>query len=64
MLRVGILGYVVPLLFGFDTTHDEDGPLQPPFDSTDAPALRGPAFLGLGVERSNMQVDSWSLSGQ
>ena len=67
MLKVGVLGYVVPLLFGFDPTHDGEAGAP----STDASAVAslaagpeeagglhdaGPAYLGLGMSRSNMQA--------
>lgn len=68
MLKVGVLGYVVPLLFGFDATHEGDSG-APSSDASAVAALAGagsaeqdasrdtgPAFLGLGTERSNMQV--------
>lgn len=67
MLKVGVLGYVVPLLFGFDATQGDSG--APSSDASAVAALAaagsaeqdasrdtGPAFLGLGTERSNMQV--------
>lgn len=68
MLKVGVMGYVVPLLFGFDATHEGDLG-APSADASAVAALAaagsaeanpsrdtGPAFLGLGTERSNMQV--------
>ena len=69
MLQVGVLGYVVPLLFGFDPTHDGEAGAP----STDASAVAslaavseeaggqrdtGPAYLGLGMSRSNMQAST------
>lgn len=55
LLRVGVLGHVVPLLFGYDATHDSAA--QPdPFDYSGTQKAPGPAFLGLGIQRSNMQV--------
>ena len=69
MLKVGVLGYVVPLLFGFDPTHDGEAGVP----STDASAVAslaavpeeagiqrdaGPAYLGLGMSRSNMQAST------
>lgn len=64
LLRVGALGHIVPLLFGYDATHDSSS--QPDhFDYTGAQKAQGPAFLGLGIQRSNMQValfpDHWLL---
>lgn len=45
----------MPLLFGFDATHDSGG--QPDhFDYSGSQKAQGPAFLGLGIQRSNMQV--------
>ena len=57
MLAVGVLGHVMPLLFGYDVTHvDEgaEGAAAGPWDH--GATQRGPAFLGLSIERSNMQV--------
>ena len=55
LLRVGVLGHIVPLLFGYDATHDSDA--QPDhFDYSGSQKAQGPAFLGLGIQRSNMQV--------
>lgn len=55
LLRVGVLGHLVPLLFGYDATHDSGS--QPDyFDYSGAQKAQGPAFLGLGIQRSNMQV--------
>ena len=56
MLKVGVLGHVMPLLFGYDVTHEgaDDDAAVASFDS--GAARRGPGFLGLAVERSNMQV--------
>ncbi len=67
---MGVLGYVVPLLFNFDATHEGDSAApsteasavaalaKSNGDGAEATASRdtGPAFLGLGTERSNMQV--------
>ncbi|KAK9915634.1 hypothetical protein WJX75_001835 [Coccomyxa subellipsoidea] len=69
MLKVGVLGYVVPLLFSFDATHEGDS-VAPSAEASAVAALAnnggsaeadasrdtGPAFLGLGTERSNMQA--------
>jgi hypothetical protein len=70
MLDLGVLGYVVPLLFGFDPTHEGESGI-PSAEVSAVAALAafsseaikadgsrdtGPAFLGLGTERSNMQV--------
>ena len=67
MLKVGVLGYLVPLLFGFDPTHGSESDVP----STDTSAVAsltaaseeaadqrdsGPAYLGLGTSRSNMQA--------
>ena len=56
---------MVPLLLVYDTTH-EDGSEggQPAFDFAGEAAQRGPAFLGLGIERSNMQAKPWSPSSR
>ena len=56
LLKEGVLAYVMPLLLGYDTTLEDKEGGQPAFDaSTDASQV-GPKFLGLGIERSNMQV--------
>ena len=75
MLKVGVLGYVVPLLFGFDPTHDSETGAP----STDASAVAslaaapeeaggqrdaGPAYLGLGMSRSNMQASLMRKAGR
>lgn len=57
LLRVGALGHIVPLLFGYDATHDA-GSHPDHFDYTGTHKAQGPAFLGLGIQRSNMQVQS------
>lgn len=54
-MRVGVLGHVVPLLFGYDATHDA-GSQPDHFDYEGSHKAQGPAFLGLGIQRSNMQV--------
>jgi len=76
MLKAGVLGYLVPLLFGFDPTHGSESDVP----STDTSAVgsltaapeeaagqcdSGPAYLGLGTSRSNMQArcDSSSHKG-
>lgn len=52
---MGALGHIVPLLFGFDATHDSGG--QPDhFDYSGSQKAQGPAFLRLGIQRKNMQV--------
>lgn len=67
MLKVGVLGYVVPLLFGFDLTHEAEASAPGANASAvaslaavpeEAPGQRdtGPAYLGLGTSRSNMQA--------
>ena len=67
MLTVGVLGYVVPLLFGFDPTHDSvagapEAGMSAVASLTaspeEAPSQHdaGPAYLGLGTSRSNMQA--------
>ena len=75
MLKVGVLGYVVPLLFGFDPTTDSMAGVPEADTSavaslaatpTEAPSQHdaGPAYLGLGTSRSNMQASlSCTLSG-
>ncbi|KAL0040215.1 hypothetical protein WJX77_000548 [Trebouxia sp. C0004] len=55
LLRVGVLGHVMPLLFGYDATHDA-GSQPDHFDYTGSHKAQGPAFLGLGIQRSNMQA--------
>ena len=55
LLRVGVLGHIVPLLFGYDATHDS-GAQPDHFDYSGTHQAQGPAFLGLGIQRSNMQV--------
>lgn len=63
LLQQGVLGHVIPLLLGFDTTHEEGNHGgQPAFDLAESSQARGPAFLGLGIERTNMQVASLLLS--
>lgn len=52
---MGVLGHVVPLLFSYDATHDA-GSQPDHFDYTGSHKAQGPAFLGLGTQRSNMQV--------
>ena len=67
MLKVGVLGFVVPLLFGFDPTHESTASAPEASTSAvaslaaapeDAPSQHdaGPAYLGLGTSRSNMQA--------
>ena len=57
LLKVGVLGHVMPLLFGYDVTHDDEGGDGVAATDLDASASRrGPGFLGLSIERSNMQV--------
>ena len=56
MLKVGVLGHVMPLLFGYDVTHLEGADDAAAHSLEDSAAQRGPAFLGLSIERSNMQV--------
>ncbi|KAK9809260.1 hypothetical protein WJX72_012293 [[Myrmecia] bisecta] len=62
LLQTGVLGHVVPLLFGYDTTHEEGTAQQaqqaeqPVFDFAGAERRHGPGFLGLGIERANMQA--------
>ncbi|GAB4814092.1 hypothetical protein N2152v2_001138 [Parachlorella kessleri] len=58
LLRSGVLGWVVPLLLAFDTTHDEGeggGGLPPALDIGQG-GRSVPDFLGLGVDRPNMQA--------
>lgn len=75
MLKVGVLGYVVPLLFGFDPTHEAEASAPGPNVSAVAslatvpeedPSQRdtGPAYLGLGTSRSNMQANPLSSHHQ
>lgn len=46
----------MPLLLAYDTTLEEKEGGQPVFDYTVDGTEIGPKFLGLGIERSNMQV--------
>ena len=56
-MQQSVLGHLVPLLLAYDTTHEEGSQGgQPAFDLEGDSAERGPAFLGLGIERTNMQV--------
>jgi hypothetical protein len=52
LLDSGALPHIIPLLFGYDATHQEDAPQQDSGDNV----TRGPSFLGLGVERATVQV--------
>ena len=45
----------MPLLFGYDVTHD-DGEEAATADLDASSSRRGPGFLGLSIERFNMQV--------
>ena len=63
LLRVGVLGHLVPLLFGYDATHDS-GAQPDHFDYGGTQKAQGPAFLGLGIQRSNMQVTAASSLAQ
>ena len=55
LLKLGVLGHVVPLLFEFDATQDPKA--QPDhFDYTGKQRTQGAAFRDLGMQRSNMQV--------
>ena len=56
LLKEGVLGYVIPLLLGYDTTLEEQEGSQPAFEIGADAAKIGPQFLGLGIERSNMQA--------
>ena len=56
LLKEGVLAYVIPLLLGYDTTLEEKEGGQPAFDASSDESQIGPKFLGLGIERSNMQV--------
>ena len=70
MLKVGVLGYVVPLLFGFDPTHEGAKAGAPAPDASAVASIAaapeeatggqqrdaGPAYLGLGTSRSNIQA--------
>lgn len=59
LLENGVLGYLMPLLLAYDTTYDsKEEKDQPRFDTASDRQEKGPAFLGLGFERSNMQVTS------
>ena len=61
LLKVGVLGHVMPLLFGYDVTHDDEGGDGVAATDLDASASRrGPGFLGLSIERYNMQVQALS----
>lgn len=56
MQKVGVLGHVMPLLFGYDVTHQEADDDAAAASLDHSATQRGPAFLGLSIERSNMQV--------
>lgn len=58
-MKQSVLGHVVPLMLAYDTTH-ESGKAggQPSFDFAGDANDRGPAFLGLGIERANMQAST------
>ena len=58
LLRLGVLGHLIPLLLAYDATQEESSAEgdQPSFDFAGDGAARGPAYLGLGVERGNMQA--------
>jgi len=58
MMKVGVLGHVMPLLFGYDVTHQEADDDAAAASLDHGVAQRGPAFLGMSIERSNMQVMS------
>ena len=53
----------MPLLFGYDATHDS-GAQPDHFDYGGTQKAQGPAFLGLGIQRSNMQVTATSWLAQ
>ena len=55
-MKVGVLGHVMPLLFGYDVTHQEANDDAAAASLDHSAAQRGPAFLGMSIERSNMQV--------
>ena len=55
LLRVGVLGHVVPLLFDYDATHNAASQADY-FDYSGSHKAQGPAFLGLGIQRPNIQV--------
>lgn len=55
-MKVGVLGHVMPLLFGYDVTHQEADDDVAAASLDHSAAQRGPAFLGMSIERSNMQV--------
>lgn len=58
-MEKGVLGYLVPLLLAYDTTYEgKQDENQPKFELVSDSQEKGPAFLGLGFERSNMQVNS------
>lgn len=52
LLESGALPHIIPLLFAYDATHQEDAAQQGGSDNV----TRGPSFLGLGLERSTVQV--------
>ena len=55
LLKVGMLGYVIPLLFGYDPTQDPEAQADH-FDYTGQQRPEAAAFRDLGMQRSNMQV--------
>ena len=62
LLKEGVLAYVIPLLLAYDTTLEDKEGGQPAFDASTDESQIGPKFLGLGIERSNMQVAFQTIS--
>jgi hypothetical protein len=58
LLRCGALPHTIPLLLRFDASHEDGAPggAAAVLDAGGREALRGPAFLGLGIVRDNMQA--------
>lgn len=57
LIELGVLGYVIPLLFGFDETEDDpDAPLPAPFDGANGSDVSlGSILQVLTMESPNMQ---------
>lgn len=51
LLDAGALPHLIPLLFCYDNTFEDET-----VPGGDAALSRGPSFLGLGVERATVQV--------
>lgn len=60
-MRLRVIPYVMPLLFGYDASAEksDDGSV-----SDDSQQRAGPQFLGLSTVRTNMQVSTRSTEQQ